>query len=184
MAIYVRAQTSMLDPSHNCNNSTINKIQNRTEPVDEWQFGLFSCIKGGGVCKCLKMTFCMCCMNGRAISVGLERGYVGCCLCGLPGLCCLRTKLRTKYNIEGTKCEDSASCMFCLPCTSCQFIQEVEYQQKIDIHWNGKTTERPKANMHSHRKGRKGRKVKTTKVAQLDRKMDMIIGTVIQSIEF
>ena len=144
---------------------------NRSEPVDEWQFGLFACCQGGA-CKCLKMMACICCMYGRAISVGLERGYVCCCLCGLNAVCCTRKKLRTKYNIEGTKCEDCSSSCCCLACASWQMIQEVEYQQKIDIHWSGKATPKQVEKHSKRRKGRKSRKkkhVNTTTVAPMQR---------------
>ena len=129
--------------------------------MDEWHVGLFGCCKDG-VCRCLQMTACIYCMNGRAISLALERDYVACCLCGLPSLCCMRRRLRIKYNLEGTKSEDCTSCMFCLGCTSWQLIQEVEYQQKVDIHWSGKVTE--KETKQKRRKKRHSRKSKMTQV--------------------
>uniref|UniRef100_A0A4W3HR91 Uncharacterized protein n=1 Tax=Callorhinchus milii TaxID=7868 RepID=A0A4W3HR91_CALMI len=60
---------------------------------------------------------------------------LGCEIAGAMGECCccgtsvaMRTLIRTKYNIQGSICNDHCIHECCLMCSLCQMKREINYQ--------------------------------------------------------
>ncbi|XP_074546799.1 placenta associated 8, tandem duplicate 2 [Halichoeres trimaculatus] len=90
----------------------------------EFQTSLFDCCDDCGVCLC--GLFCHCCL-GCTIASDMDE----CCLCGL-GMP-IRSVYRTKYNIEGSMCNDFMVTWCCSPCASCQLRRDINRRKDQGI---------------------------------------------------
>ncbi|GIL81802.1 hypothetical protein Vretimale_1405 [Volvox reticuliferus] len=107
----------------------------------EWSTGFCSwCAEPGGAATCLYAWCCPCCAYGSEVEK-LGAGEVVCggncygaCLCyyltSLIGVCCIlhmgtRSRIREKYGIAGSSCNDCLLTMCCPLCAICQETREV-----------------------------------------------------------
>ena len=87
-----------------------------------WSTGMLSCFDDCGVCMlglCSCLLCCPCIQYHAASSAG-----ECCCV----GTCCpiaLRTKIRTKHNIQGSIVDDWCALTWCYYCAFCQMQREV-----------------------------------------------------------
>nr|AFK10656.1 placenta-specific 8 [Callorhinchus milii] len=89
--------------------------------LTEWNTSMMSCCDDVGICLCgLFCTVCLGCQVAGAMDE--------CCCCGTS--VAMRTLIRTKYNIQGSICNDFCTHMFCLPCSICQMKREINHQQR------------------------------------------------------
>ncbi|XP_041650194.1 cornifelin homolog [Cheilinus undulatus] len=85
----------------------------------DWSSNVCDCCEDCGICLCASFLPCI-----LACQVAQDHGD-SCCLAFLPGaMIALRTSIRSKYNIEGSVCDDWVV-MACLPlCGLCQMARE------------------------------------------------------------
>ncbi|XP_041816479.1 placenta associated 8, tandem duplicate 2 [Chelmon rostratus] len=92
--------------------------------VSEFQTGLCDICDDKSVC-CYGM-WCYMCL-GCSIANDMDE----CCLCGL-GMP-IRSVYRTKYNIQGSMCEDFITSYFCPCCATCQLKRDIERRKEQGI---------------------------------------------------
>ncbi|KAM3600377.1 uncharacterized protein V6R79_022494 [Siganus canaliculatus] len=94
------------------------------EVQSEFQTGLCDCTKDCGVC--VLGAFCHMCLG---CSIASDMGE--CCMCGvgMP----IRSVYRTKYNIQGSMCNDFLVTFFCTPCASCQLKRDINLRKEQGI---------------------------------------------------
>ncbi|XP_004703462.1 placenta-specific gene 8 protein-like [Echinops telfairi] len=91
--------------------------------VSDWQTGVFDCCDDMGICLC--GTFCPLCLSCQIASDMDE-----CCLCGAS--VAMRTLYRTRYNIQGSICNDFMW-LGCFPnCTLCQLKRDIEKRKAMN----------------------------------------------------
>eukprot|EP00062_Callorhinchus_milii_P004882 gi/632944188/ref/XP_007887362.1/ PREDICTED: placenta-specific gene 8 protein-like [Callorhinchus milii] len=84
-----------------------------------WNTSLMSCCDDLQICLCgLFCPFCLGCEIAGAMGE--------CCCCGTS--VAMRTLIRTKYNIQGSICNDHCIHECCLMCSLCQMKREINYQ--------------------------------------------------------
>merc|ERR550539_1201324 len=83
--------------------------------------------------KCVTIFFCSTCAYGRAMELLMEDNCLLCCFLGTFCFCCNRGKIREKYNIKGTTCDDCLMCIPCCPCALFQIVAEAEQQNGRQI---------------------------------------------------
>ncbi|XP_075885687.1 placenta-specific gene 8 protein-like [Nelusetta ayraudi] len=90
----------------------------------EFQSGLCSCCDDCSVCLC--GTFCLPCL-GCSIASDMDE----CCLCGTQ--LAIRSVYRTRYNIEGSLCNDFMAYWCCFCCTTCQLKRDIKLRKAQGI---------------------------------------------------
>ncbi|CAJ1070102.1 placenta-specific gene 8 protein-like [Xyrichtys novacula] len=95
----------------------------RFEP-SEFQTGLCDCCSD---CGTLFYGWCCYCCLGCSIASAMDE----CCLCGL-GMP-IRSVYRTKYNINGSMCQDFLATAFCPLCATCQLKRDIDRRKEQGI---------------------------------------------------
>lgn len=97
----------------------------------KWNTGLCDCLIAPGTC--IEGILCPCCLYGKNNKAVTSENFCESCLCYL--LCCpplqhcrTREKLRQKYSLPPSPCNDCCVAFFCGPCGLCQEHREVEYR--------------------------------------------------------
>ncbi|XP_007887141.1 placenta-specific gene 8 protein-like [Callorhinchus milii] len=85
----------------------------------EWNSSLLNCCDDVGICFCGLLCPCW-------LSCQITNDLHECCCCGTS--VAMRTLIRTKYNIQGSICNDYCATMFCLQCSLCQLKREIKHQ--------------------------------------------------------
>lgn len=72
------------------------------------------------------------CFYGESVASALISTSFGCLSCLLTGMYTgnIRTKIREKYNIEGTDSEDLLLHCLCHPCSVCREAQEIRHRTR------------------------------------------------------
>ncbi|RVE66116.1 hypothetical protein OJAV_G00123350 [Oryzias javanicus] len=93
-------------------------------PASEFQTGVCDCCDDLGVC-CLGC-FCYLCL--------------GCSIAGDMGECCvfgtgypIRSVYRTRYNIQGSMCNDCLVSLFCPVCSTCQLKRDINRRKEQGV---------------------------------------------------
>ncbi|KAM8872794.1 placenta-specific gene 8 protein-like [Synchiropus picturatus] len=90
----------------------------------EFQTGLCDICDDWKVCLC--GAFCHLCLT-----ITIANDMDECCLCGI-GMP-IRSVYRTKYNINGSMCNDYLTTCFCMSCASCQLKRDIKRRQEQGI---------------------------------------------------
>ena len=104
--------------------------------MGNWEEGLFGCCGSTGYCF-LVMIFPFCCpiFQGCTVNKAVKEPWSKACCC--PLLCCCigaainRGKIRDRYLINGSFCEDCLIHCFCTLCAICQEHSEVRNREKL-----------------------------------------------------
>lgn len=121
-------QTSQVVPAY----TAPSPVKPFTPPVSsKWHTGLCDCLISPGIC--LEGIICPCCLYGKNNKAVTDENFCESCLCYL--LCCpplqhcrTREKLRQKYSLPASPCNDCCIAFLCGPCGLCQERREIDYR--------------------------------------------------------
>ena len=98
--------------------------------MSEWNEALCGCLKD--ICVCLAVLVCpggYCCIQAISVSKATSDGCICPFICSMCFLCIgaaiNRGKIRTRYIIPGSYCQDCILHLCCGPCAVCQEYREV-----------------------------------------------------------
>ncbi|OMJ92428.1 hypothetical protein SteCoe_4765 [Stentor coeruleus] len=104
--------------------------------MGKWEESLFSCCASGGFCLIVALfPICYPFLQGWVVSKAVHQSFISACIC--PLFCCCigaavnRGKIRDRYLIEGSFCEDCLIHCFCSPCALCQEYSEVRNKERL-----------------------------------------------------
>ncbi|CAL8340610.1 unnamed protein product [Arctogadus glacialis] len=93
-------------------------------PPSEFQTGLCSFTSDCGTC-----FYGLCCFPCLGCTIASDMDE--CCLCGMT--MAMRSVYRTKYNINGSLCNDFMTYMFCQICGTCQLKRDIDLRKEQGI---------------------------------------------------
>lgn len=107
--------------------------QPQPQPPRNWSSGMCGCCDDIGTC--LMVSFCGECYACCFMDKVNESACFPCCFPG-SWMGAVRTKVRTKYHIEGSMMNDfcltsGCCCCFTRPCVFCQMVREVKRMQDL-----------------------------------------------------
>ncbi|KAM7012641.1 cornifelin homolog A-like isoform 1-T2 [Tautogolabrus adspersus] len=113
-----------------------------TEPLVEWETGLFGCSEEIGTC-CYGFWCCPClactvsekfgenpCLPLYDFCISSTLAALGLPLFAPPAGLSLRAAMRNRYGIKGSLCEDIAIACCCGSCSWCQMHRELKHRKK------------------------------------------------------